>query len=194
MRRLAGLLVIFGFAAAASRASATNWPVFGFDPSRSGFNPAERTLTVSNVHRLHERWQISLGATADSTPILLQHVRIGRGYHEMLYQTTKAGVTLGIEAVSGRIIWRFATRGSEITDSTPAADPSGQSIYVPGVDGKVHKLSASRQSNGGWGHKKFRSDRVMMNRSYISVRRPALTCSSMNQCSAICSAPAPWRL
>jgi outer membrane protein assembly factor BamB len=143
VRRLAGLLLALGFAAAASRASATNWPVFGFDPSRSGFNSAERTITVGNVHRLHERWQISLGAVADSTPILLQRVRIGRAYHSMLYQTTKDGVTHGIEAATGRIIWRFATHGTQITDSTPAADPSGRSIYAPGVDGKVHKLSAA---------------------------------------------------
>src|SRR5579863_5259903 len=143
VRRLAGLLVILSFAAAASRASATNWPVFGFDPARSGFNSSERALTVGNVHRLRERWQISLGGVADSTPILLQHVRVGRAYRPMLFQTTKDGVTLGIEAVSGRIVWRFATHGTQITDSTPAADPSGKSIYAPGVDGKVHKLSAS---------------------------------------------------
>jgi outer membrane protein assembly factor BamB len=143
VRRVACLLVALGLAAAASRASATNWPLFGFDPSRSGFNSAERMITVGNVHRLHERWQISLGAVADSTPILVQHVRIGRAYHPMLFQTTKDGVTHGIEAVSGRIIWHFATRGTQITDSTPAADPSGRSIYVPGIDGRVHKLSAS---------------------------------------------------
>jgi outer membrane protein assembly factor BamB len=143
VRQLAGLLVILGLAICASPAPAANWPVFGFDPSRSGFNSSERALTVGNVHRLHERWQISLGAVADSTPILLQHVRIGRAYHQMLFQTTKDGVTLGIEAVSGRILWRFATHGSQITDSTPAADPSGRSIYVPGVDGRVHKVSAS---------------------------------------------------
>ncbi len=142
VRRLAGLLVILGFAAA-SRASAANWPVFGFDPARSGFNSVERTITVGNVHRLHERWQISLGAVADSTPILLQHVRVGRAYRAMLFQTTKDGVTLGIEAVSGRIVWRFTTHGTQITDSTPAVDPSGKSIYAPGVDGKVYKLSAS---------------------------------------------------
>jgi outer membrane protein assembly factor BamB len=117
--------------------------VFGYDPARSGFNSAERTLTVGNVHRLRERWQISLGAVADSTPILLQRV-VGRSYRSMLFQTTKDGVTLGIEATSGRVLWRFATHGSQITDSTPAADPSGESVYVPGVDGKVHKLSASR--------------------------------------------------
>ena len=143
MRRLAGLLVISYFAAAAAPASAANWPLFGFDPARSSFNTAERSLTVANVHRLRERWKIPLGDVADSTPILIQRVQIGRAYQSMLFQTRKDGVTLGIEATLGRIVWRFATHGTQITDSTPAADPSGKSIYAPGVDGKVHKLSAS---------------------------------------------------
>lgn len=124
-------------------AGATSWPVFGFDPARSGFNTAEHTLTVGNVHRLRERWQVSLGADADSTPILLDKVRAGRTAMPMLFQTTKGGVTLGIDARNGRIVWHFMTHGSTVTNSTPAADPSGKSIYAPGIDGKVHKLSAA---------------------------------------------------
>jgi outer membrane protein assembly factor BamB len=124
-------------------ARAVDWPVFGFDPARSSYNSAETKLNVGNVHRLRARWQISLGDVADSTPILLQHVRIGRSYRPMLYQTTLSGVTLGIEAMSGHIVWRFTTHGPNYTHSTPAADPSGKAIYVPGVDGKVHKLNAS---------------------------------------------------
>jgi len=124
-------------------ARAVDWPVFGFDPARSGFNSAETAINTGNVHRLRARWQISLGYVADSTPILLQHVHIGRTNRPMLYQTTLNGTTLGIEATSGRIIWRFATHGPNYTHSTPAADPSGKAIYAPGVDGKVHKLNAS---------------------------------------------------
>src|SRR5580700_5985083 len=93
------VLVAFGIAgAAALQARATNWPVFGFDPARSGFNSAERTLTIANVHKLHERWQVSLGALADSTPMFLQRVRVGRVFRPLLFQTTKAGATLGIDA------------------------------------------------------------------------------------------------
>ncbi|HEX4014936.1 MAG TPA: PQQ-binding-like beta-propeller repeat protein [Candidatus Cybelea sp.] len=124
-------------------AAAADWPLFGFDSARSNFNSAERTLTRHNVGHLRERWQTALGDVADSTPILLEHVRVGRATIPMLYQTTKSGVTLGIDAVTGKIVWRFATHGSQITDSTPAADPSGKAIYAPGVDGMVHKLSAA---------------------------------------------------
>ena len=125
-------------------AAATDWPLFGFDSARSSFNSAERTLNRHNVGRLRERWQTALGDVADSTPILLAQVRVGRAMIPMLYQTTKSGVTLAIDATTGKIMWRFTTHGSQITDSTPAADPSGKAIYVPGVDGMIHKLSAAR--------------------------------------------------
>ncbi len=124
-------------------ARAVDWPVFGFDPARSGFNSSETTITAHNVHRLRERWQTSLGYTADSTPILLQRVRVGRTEHAMLFQTTLSGETLGIEATTGKIVWRYSSHGPNYTHSTPAADPSGKAIYVPGLDGKVHKLNAS---------------------------------------------------
>jgi outer membrane protein assembly factor BamB len=125
------------------RAAAVDWPVFGYDPARSSFNSAEHILTVGNVHLLRARWQISLGSVADSTPIFLQRVRVGRAYRPMLFQTTLKGVTLGIDAYSGHIAWRFHTHGPYYTHSTPAADPSGHGIFVPGLDGMIHKLDAS---------------------------------------------------
>lgn len=124
-------------------ARAVDWPVFGFDPARSGFNSAEKRLTVGNVHRLRAKWQISLGSVADSTPIFMQHVRVGRGYRNMLFQTTLSGETFGIEASSGKVLWHFQTHGPNYTHSTPVADPNGKAIFAPGLDGKVHKLKAA---------------------------------------------------
>jgi outer membrane protein assembly factor BamB len=122
-----------------------DWPVWGFDPARSGFNSAERRLTVANVHRLRVRWQISFndGSFADAAPILIARVLIGGSYRPMLFETTKNGVTFGIEAASGHVVWKFATSGGRTTISAPAADQSDKAIYAPGIDGKVHKLDAS---------------------------------------------------
>ena len=125
-------------------ARADDWPVFGYDPARSGFNSAEQTLTVGNVHKLKERWQTSLGDASQASPILLQRVRIGKHYRTMLYETTQGGVTIGVDASSGHIVWRYTSHGVNITTSAPAADPSGKAIYAAGIDGKVHKLSAAR--------------------------------------------------
>ncbi len=142
--RLVSLAVASGILASMSVAArAADWPVFGFDPARSSFNSAERSLTVRNVHRLRERWQIPLGDKADTEPILLQRVRVGRRYRSMLYETLRNGTTLGIEARSGHIVWRFVTKGPQYTHSAPVADLSGKAIYVPGIDGKVHRLNPS---------------------------------------------------
>src|SRR5207248_1300560 len=83
-------------------------------------------------------------AIADSTPILLAHVRLPRGgTRALLFQTTKSGTTYAVDARSGAIVWRFATHGPGITTSTAVADPSGQVIYAPALDGQVHKLVAA---------------------------------------------------
>ena len=139
------VLAVSVVCAAALPAAAADWPVFGHDSARSGVDVAGGALTVRNVHRLRERWQISFGShiVADSTPILLDKVPIRGKMHRMLFQTAKNGVTFGIDAFSGQIVWRFATHGPKITTSTPAADPGGRAIYVPGVDGFVRKLDAA---------------------------------------------------
>ncbi len=124
-------------------ARAVDWPVWGFDPARSSFNSSEKTLTVANVHNLRERWQVPLGDVSDSAPILVQRVRIRRAYRSMLFETLRNGKTLGIDAASGHIVWRFTTSGPNYTHSAPAADSSGKVIYAPGVDGRVHKLNAA---------------------------------------------------
>jgi outer membrane protein assembly factor BamB len=126
-------------------AAAADWPVFGHDPARSGIDVGDRILNVTNVRQLRARWQISFGGgqVADSTPILLESVPFRGKKRRVLFQTTKNGVTFGIDAFSGHVLWRFATHGSNITNSTPAADPGGTAIYVPGVDGFVRKLDAA---------------------------------------------------
>jgi len=135
-------LAVFAIGAAGP-AAATDWPTFNVDSARSGFNPMEKMLTRRNVHLLRSRWRTLLGGVADATPILLDRVRSGSAFVPMLYETTDTGITLGIDATTGRIVWKFASHGSTLTNSTPAADPSRLYIYAPGADGKLYKLSAA---------------------------------------------------
>jgi outer membrane protein assembly factor BamB len=126
----------------ASHTTEISWPVWGFDPARSDYNSSEETLTVKNVNQLREQWQTTLGrGPVDSAPILVASP--GGSQQPMLFETTKKGVTFGINATSGSIVWKFSTTGGKSTTSAPAADPSSQWVYAPGVDGKVHKLDAS---------------------------------------------------
>ena len=140
----------------ATPARALDWPVFNYDPARSGSASPDHSFSPANVGTMHRRWVATFGDIADSTPILLTHVhRPGGGAENLLFQTTIHGTTYAVNADSGTIVWRFATRpprmypqspndvGSKITTSTPVADPTGRYIYAPGRDGYVHKLTAA---------------------------------------------------
>jgi outer membrane protein assembly factor BamB len=99
-------------------------------------------LTTANVARLRRRWRVHLDAVADNAPIVVG----GR-----LYQTAKNGTTYAIDTATGRILWRFRTEGPNITTSVPAFDASENVLYVPGVDGFVHKLDpqTGKEIRGG---------------------------------------------
>jgi outer membrane protein assembly factor BamB len=132
---------------AATHARAADWPTFNGNASRSAWLNADRSIDRHNVQSLHVKWVAKLDAVADSTPIFVKHIRNHAGkVTAMLFQTDHLGTTYGIDAGSGSILWRFRTSGPKITDSTPALDPAGSAIYVPGVDGYVHKVDAATGS------------------------------------------------
>ncbi|HUS13830.1 MAG TPA: PQQ-binding-like beta-propeller repeat protein [Chloroflexia bacterium] len=38
-----------------------DWPMYGYDPARTGYSPAEQTLRADNVDRWVQRWQVNIG-------------------------------------------------------------------------------------------------------------------------------------
>jgi outer membrane protein assembly factor BamB len=120
-----------------------DWPMFGRDPARSSYAAGETAISLGNINKLHRRWVADLDAPADSAPILISNVTVSGKKLTMLFQTSRNGTTYGIDADRGTIIWSYSTSGPNITSSMPAADPSKKWIYAPGVDGFVHRLSAS---------------------------------------------------
>jgi outer membrane protein assembly factor BamB len=120
-----------------------DWPVFGHDPARSGFAASDTAISVTNINNLHRRWVANLDAPADSAPILLSNVTVSGKKLVVLFATSRKGTTYAIAADRGSLVWMHSTNGPNITNSMPAADPSHRWIYAPGVDGFVHRLSAS---------------------------------------------------
>jgi len=106
-----------------------DWPLFDHDSARTGVsNEVTGTHTPITLNKL---WQISLGDTADSGPII-------KG--SMLYVTVHNGTTYGIATSNGAKVWTFTTSGPNITTSEPAYDVAGNEVYAGGVDGRVHQL------------------------------------------------------
>ena len=132
--------LFFFYALALTAARADDWPVFGHDSARSA-GESGTVLTPSRVPALRERWHVKLGEVVDSAPIIVRN---------RLFATAKDGTTYALDAGSGRIVWRFTTQGPKITTSVPAFDPSENMLYVPGVDGFVHKLdpATGRETRG----------------------------------------------
>ena len=129
--------------------SGQDWTRFGWDARRSNDDPNATGITASNVASLH-RQQVQLPGTVDSSPIYLHGVTIHGATHDAFFVTTTYGITLAIDASSGKILWRWTpphysgwAGSAQITTATPVADPSRKWIYAASPDGRIQKLSVA---------------------------------------------------
>jgi outer membrane protein assembly factor BamB len=121
-----------------SPASAASWPLFGYDAARSNTFDGDPGIAARDLGQLR-REQVELPGTADSSPIYVR----GR-----LLVTTSYGKVAAIDPSTGSLDWTFVPDGiqswegtSQITQSSPAADPEEGYVYSYSPDGKLHKLS-----------------------------------------------------
>jgi outer membrane protein assembly factor BamB len=144
-------------ASAAAAPTLTNWPEFGLNPQRTDATDAGTAITAANVGRLRLR-TVDLPGTADNSAIYIHQALVGGARHDTAIVTTDYGITLAIDAASGRILWRFVPpkiaswQGSaQITTASPILDPSGAYVYAASPDGRIHKLSVSAgREQAGW--------------------------------------------
>ena len=131
----------------------SDWPMFGYDPARSGVNPAPQTLTSANVGKLTKLWQARLPDVADSSPILLHALPFPGGPRDVLYLTTRDGRLLALDASDGALLWSQQPSGLKITNSSPVADPARAYVYAYGLDGALHRynpITGKEATGGGW--------------------------------------------
>ena len=128
-------------------ASGHDWTRFGFDARRSNDDSQATGITAANVGSL-VRQQVQLPGTVDSSAIYLHGVKIGGATHDAFFVTTTYGITLAIDAASGKILWRWTppryshwAGSAKITTATPVSDPSRKWIYAASPDGLIQKLS-----------------------------------------------------
>jgi hypothetical protein len=126
---------------------ALDWPQFGYDAASPSASPAGTGIDAANVVSLSHR-QVSLGGTVDASAIYLHSVSIAGSFHDAFFVTTSYGTTIAIDADSGATLWQFTPTGysslvgtAQITNSTPAADPSREFIYAAAPEGTVQKLA-----------------------------------------------------
>ncbi len=143
----AALLSLAAAGGGGAASSDQDWPEFGFTPARNDVGPASTGITAQNLGKLRRR-QIELPGTVDSSPVYLHAAMIGGKPHETFFVTTSYGITLAIDAPSGKILWRFTPPGysgyagsAQITTMTPLVDPGQTALYAGAPDGEIRKLS-----------------------------------------------------
>ena len=104
-----------------------DWPEFGLNPQRSDATDDATGITAANVGRLRVR-TVTLPGTADDSPIYLHGAEVGGGSHDVVIVATSYGITLAIDANSGRTLWQFTPPGfasfagsAQITTASPIA-------------------------------------------------------------------------
>ncbi len=135
--------------ASAAPANATNhdWPMFGWDLSRSSAPQASTGIDARNVSAL-ERQDVELDGMVDASVIYLHDVRVNGAAHDAFFMTTTYGKTIAVDASNGVVLWSYTPPGFEswegtaqITNSTPVADPGRRFIYAASPDGRIQKLA-----------------------------------------------------
>jgi hypothetical protein len=143
----------------AAPAAARDWPRFGYDAARSSSGPSHTGIGANDLGHLRHT-TVALDGTVDSSPIYLSGVDAGGTRRDIFVVTTSYGRTIAVDASSGAIVWEFIPSdialyegSAQITQATPAADPSRRYVYSVSPNGVVHKLSVgdgSEVQQDGW--------------------------------------------
>jgi hypothetical protein len=136
-----------------------DWPEFGLEAQRADVSERSTGITAANISRLRHI-QVHLPGTVDSSPIYLHGAVVAGAARNVAVVTTTYGRTLAIDVDSGRTLWTFTPPGyerwagsSQITTTSPLADPGRAFVYAASPNGLIHKLSLSNgveDREGSW--------------------------------------------
>lgn len=130
-----------------AKAQGNDWPQFGWDLASSSAPTVVTGIQPANVAGLGLR-QVKLDGTVDASAIYLRGVTVKGAKHDVFFVTTTYGKTIAIDAAAGTILWEYTPPRyadwegtTQITNSTPVADPDRQHLYAAAPDGTVQKLT-----------------------------------------------------
>ncbi len=151
-RTIAVVAALASLAAGHAQAAGIDWSTYGFDLARSGFDPAERTLSPGAMRSVREQWRLDLGGPITAQPLVASGVQLSPGRTaDLVYAGTEAGRFAAVNAATGRVVWRRSF-GSVRVDrchdlprygitGTPVLDRANGSIYVVDGRGTLYELA-----------------------------------------------------
>src|SRR5439155_6367269 len=127
-------------------AANVDWPTYGYDTYRTGYNPSESAIGISNVGGLTQKWTYSLGAVTVAQPAVAARVMVGGEPTDVVYTGSEHGHLVALKAVDGTLIWdrdlgKVDTNCPDMPDTifgtsgTPVIVRSANVLYEAGGDG-----------------------------------------------------------
>jgi eukaryotic-like serine/threonine-protein kinase len=144
-------------------ADSGSWTQFHYAATKSGYDPAEKTLNTGNVGRIALKWQTGVAGSVYDTPLV-------SGGRVFVVDTT--GMLSALRQSDGHKIWSQAVSPGFLMDSTPAI--WSNLVVSPGTDSAGAFVAAYDVSSGA---RKWRT-RVTVD-PYASITAPAIYGSSV---------------
>ncbi len=117
-----------------------DWPTYGFDSQRSGYNPSTTAVTPASVANYHLVWQTSIG-NAQSQPVVVTNAVPG---HKAVVIVSGYTNVQAFDAVTGVAIWTTNVPVQDMQEcgtggagGTVLYVAQQGAIYVAGGDGQI---------------------------------------------------------
>jgi outer membrane protein assembly factor BamB len=104
-----------------------NWPTYGGDAQRTGFQAAEPRITPATVKDLQLLWKIKLevqsrGMRPLMPPVILGRLISYRGFRELAFVGANSDIVYSLDADLGTLFWQkhleYSTRDPQVTTSS----------------------------------------------------------------------------
>lgn len=104
-----------------------NWPTYGGDAQRNGWEGADASITKDSVKDLKLLWKIKLETQSKGTrqlmpPLILGRLISYRGFKELAFVASNSDIVYGIDADLGTMFWQrhleYSTREPQVTASS----------------------------------------------------------------------------
>ena len=120
-------------------ARAADWPTYGGDAQRSGWQKREKDLNTGNVHELTLLWKRQLdnqskGWNSLTSPVLLGPIITHRGIKELVFVASSSDNVYAVDADLGRLFWKRHIDSPAAPDRKSSA-PCGSGLTATPVIG-----------------------------------------------------------
>lgn len=98
--------------AATTPTSLVDWPTYGYDTQRSGYNPNTTPITPASISNLHIAWQTAINGSTQSQPIVATNI----AGHAALLIVANFAIAQAYDALTGKIVWAHELPTQDLQD------------------------------------------------------------------------------